>query len=111
MFGQDGHKIDDLVLAWTGERPTGLQWGHGLFTLHRCVVLRGREVEVWTIQWGRPTKVLTSADIDEVEYRHRDVMGKFERLVVGEKSFWIRAADREQIEGWRRGQPIASGDG
>jgi hypothetical protein len=101
MFVQDGDQVDDLVLAWSGERPTPMTWGRGLFTLHRCLVRRGDRIEVWTTQSGRPTRILASAGVDEVEYRHRRLGGKFERILVDSKAFWIRAADRGQIESWQ----------
>jgi hypothetical protein len=105
MFAQDGRAGDDLVLAWSGCYPVwdGYSSSGYLLTWHRCVVLRGRQVEVWTTQSGRPTRILARGGIDGVRVQRNGFRRKYERILVGGRRFWIRTADEPRIEEWRRG--------
>jgi hypothetical protein len=107
MFVQDGHAVDDLVLSWSGLYPLWdghWNWGY-LFTWPRCVIRRGRAVEVWSISSGRPTKILASSGVEDVRFGTRGTRGivrrKYVRILIESTAFWIRAADQGKITGWR----------
>ena len=102
LFLESGQQVDEAVAAFGGTYPFGGGYSSLDFPFSRPRALARIDgtLEVWTAQrfGGRPVVRIAEAPIEEFTILREG--GRYERVALAGKRFWVHHRHRAVIEKW-----------